>query len=87
MHQEWIESINTYLPKSDKTGCSKYRSTSLLSNAYKILSNIFLSSLTTYEEEFIVGHRGAFQRKGSTTSHTFLFAKYLRKSAVQRGRA
>jgi hypothetical protein len=40
--QQWKESINVPIhKKGDNTGCSNYRGISLLSLAYKILSNIF----------------------------------------------
>ena len=41
--------------KADKTDCSNYRGMSLLSTAYKGLSNILLSRLTPHAEE-IIGH-------------------------------
>jgi hypothetical protein len=34
---------------SDKTDCSNYRGTSLLSTSHKILSNILLSRLSAYK--------------------------------------
>jgi len=51
--EEWKESI--ILPiykKSDKTDGINYRGVSILSTTYKILSNIPLSGLTPYAEEF-----------------------------------
>ena len=47
--QGWKESIivSAY-KKGDKTHCSNYRGTSVLSTTYKILSNILLSRLTPY---------------------------------------
>jgi hypothetical protein len=45
--KEWKESIIVPLhKKSDKTDCNNYRGISLLSTAYRILSNILLSKLS-----------------------------------------
>jgi hypothetical protein len=43
--------------KGDKTDCSNFRGTSLLSTTYKILSNILLSRLTPNAEEIIADHQ------------------------------
>ena len=49
--EEWKESIIVPIyKKGDKTDCSNYRGISLLPTTYKILSNILLSSLTSYAE-------------------------------------
>jgi hypothetical protein len=46
---QWKESIIVpFHKKGDKTDCSNYRGTSLLTTSYKILSNIFLSRLSPY---------------------------------------
>jgi hypothetical protein len=47
--------------KSGKTDCSNYRGISLLSNTYKILSNILLSRLTPYAEEILGNHQCGFR--------------------------
>ena len=50
--EEWKESVMVLIwKKGDKTGCNNYRSISLLSTMYRILSNILLSRLTPYAEE------------------------------------
>jgi hypothetical protein len=46
---QWKESIIVPVhKKGDKTNCNNYRGISLLSNSYKILSNILLSWLGPY---------------------------------------
>jgi hypothetical protein len=55
--EQWQESITVSIfKKSDKNDCSNYRDISLLSTAYKVLSNILLSRLTPYAEEIIGCH-------------------------------
>ena len=55
---EWKESIIVPIhKKGDKTDCNNYRGVSLLPTTYKILSNILLSRLTSYTDEFC-GYRG-----------------------------
>jgi len=55
----------------EKTDCRNYRSISILSNIYKILSNILLSSLTPYIEEIIGDRQCGFWWKRSTADHIF----------------
>jgi hypothetical protein len=47
--------------------CSNCRGISLLSNSYKILSNILLSRLSPYIDEAIRDHQCEFRRNRSTT--------------------
>jgi len=50
MSEQWKESVYVHINKEgDKTDCSTYRGTSLLSVVYKILCTI-LSSLTHVDE-------------------------------------
>jgi hypothetical protein len=72
LREQWKESI--VLPvykKGDKTDCSNYRSISLLSTTYKILSNILLSRLIPYTEEIIGDDQCGFQCNRSPTDHIF----------------
>jgi hypothetical protein len=57
--------------KGDKTDCSNYRGISLLSTAYKLLSNILLARLTPYVNEIIGDHQCCFRRNRSTTDQIF----------------
>ena len=59
--EEWKESITVPIyKKGDKTDCSNYRGVSLLPTMYKILFNILLSKLTSYEEKIIGNHQCGF---------------------------
>jgi hypothetical protein len=58
----------TFYKKGDKTECNNYRGISFLSTAYKILSNILLSRLTTQAEEIIGDHPCGYRRNSSTTA-------------------
>jgi hypothetical protein len=52
--QQWKETIIIPIhKKGDKTGCNNYRGISLLSTAYKMLSNILLVRLIPYVNELI----------------------------------
>jgi len=54
LREEWKESIIVPINnKGDETDCNNYRGISLLSTAYKILSDILLSSLIPCAEEII----------------------------------
>jgi hypothetical protein len=55
---EWEEPIIVPIyKKGDKTDCTKYRRISLLPTTHKILSNILLVRLNSYEEESIGDHQ------------------------------
>jgi hypothetical protein len=61
--QQWKESIIIPIhKKGDTTDCNNYRGISLLSTAYKILSDILLARLNPYVNEFIVDHQCGFRR-------------------------
>jgi hypothetical protein len=75
--QQWKESIIVPIYKQgDKTDCNNYRGISLLSTAYKILSNILLARLTPYVNEIIGDHQCGFRRNRSTTIRFSTFGRY-----------
>jgi hypothetical protein len=53
--------------KGDKNDCNNYQGISLLSSAYKILSNILLARLTPYVNEVTGDHQCEFCHNRSTT--------------------
>jgi hypothetical protein len=78
--QQWKESI--ILPiykKGNKTDCNNYLGISLLSTAYKILSNILLARLTPYVNEIIGDRHCGFCRNRSTTDQIFYIRQILEK--------
>jgi sorting nexin-29 len=78
--QQWKESIIVpILKKGDKIDCNNYRGISLLSTAYKILSNIFLARLTPYVNEVVGDHQCGFRRNRSTADHIFYIRQILEK--------
>ena len=78
--EEWKESITVPIyKKGDKTDCNNYRGITLLSNTYKILTNILLSRLTPQAKEIVSYHQGGFRRKRSTTEQISCIRKVLEK--------
>jgi hypothetical protein len=78
--QQWKVSI--ILPiyeKGDKTDGNNYCGITLLSTAYKILSNILLVRLTPYVNEVIGEHQCGFCCKRSTTDQIFYIQQILEK--------
>jgi hypothetical protein len=63
----------------NKTDCNNYWGISLLSTAYKILSNILLARLTPYINEIIGDHQYGFHRNRSNTSQIFYIHQILEK--------
>jgi hypothetical protein len=76
--QQWKESIIVPIyKKCDKTDCNNYQGISLLSAAYKILSNIVLSKLTPFLNEIIGNHQCGFCHNRSTTNKNFYIHQIL----------
>jgi hypothetical protein len=85
--QQWKESIIVPIyKKGDKTDCNNYRGISLLSNAYKILSNILLARLTPYVNEIIGNHQCGFCRNRSTRDQIFNIRQILEKKWEYNGK-
>jgi hypothetical protein len=77
--QQWKESVIVPIyKKGNKTDCNNYRGISLLSTAYKILSNILLSRLTPYVNEIIGNHQCGF-RCNRSTDQIFYIRQILEK--------
>jgi hypothetical protein len=80
---QWKESIVVPMHKNDeKTACSNYRGTSLLSTSYKMLSNILLARLTPYADEIIGDHQCGFWGNRSTTGQILYTADAGEKMEV-----
>jgi hypothetical protein len=78
--QQWKESIVVPIyKKGDKTDCNNYQGISLLSTAYKILSNILLARLTPYVNEIIGDHQCGVRRNRSTMDQIFYIRQILEK--------
>jgi hypothetical protein len=71
--------------KGNKTACSNYRGISLLSTAYKNISNILLTTLTPYADEIMGDHQCGFRRNGSTTHQIFYIRLILEKKWENNG--
>jgi hypothetical protein len=81
--QQWKESIIVPIyKKEEKTDCSNYQGISLLSTAYKILSNILLARLTLYVSEIIEDHQCGFCHNRSTTDQISYVQQILEKMGI-----
>jgi hypothetical protein len=84
--QQWKESMAVPIyKKGDKTDCNNYRGTSLLSTAYKILSNILLARLTPYISEIVGDNQCGFHHNRSTTDQIFYICQILGKKWAYNG--
>ena len=82
--EEWKELIIfSFYKKGNKASCSNYSGISLSPTTNKILSNILLSRLNPYAEEFTVDHQGGFRLNRSTTDHLFCIRQILEKNWEQ----
>jgi hypothetical protein len=70
--QQWKESITVPIyKKSAKTDCNNYQSISILSPAYKILSNSLLARLIPFVNEITGDHQYGFHHNRSTMDQIF----------------
>lgn len=80
MLQHWNKTIICLLHKNgDCLGCSNYRDISLITSAYKVLSNILLSSLLPYSEKEIGKYECGFRKGRSTVDQIFTLRMILEK--------
>jgi hypothetical protein len=78
--QQWKESIIAPIhKKGDKTDFNNYQGISLLSTAYKILSNILLSRLTPYVSVVVGYYQCGFRCNRSTLDQIFYIWQILEK--------
>jgi hypothetical protein len=78
--QQWKESIIVPIhKKGDKTDCNNYEGFSLLSAAYKILSNIVMARLVPYVNEVIGDHQCGFHHNRSTSIKIVYICQILEK--------
>jgi hypothetical protein len=84
--QQWKKSITVPIYKKDnKTDCNNNQGISLLSTAYKILSNILLARLTPHVNEIIGDHQCGFRHNRSTTDQIFYIWQILEKKWEYKG--
>jgi hypothetical protein len=83
LSEQWKESI--FVPiykKRNNAGCNDYRGISLLSSAYKILSNILLAKSALYVNEIIGDHQRGFRCNRSNMGQVFYIRQILEKMGV-----
>ena len=78
---DWKEAITVLLYKNgDKQGLNNYRSITLLSQTYKILSIILARSLTNKIEMFLTHEQAGFRRNYSTIDHLLIVKVLIEKA-------
>jgi hypothetical protein len=75
---QWKESIVIPIYIKDKTDCNNCQGITVLSTAYKILSNILLATLIPYVNEIIGDHQCGFPRKRSSMDQIFFIRQVLK---------
>jgi hypothetical protein len=84
--QKWNESIIVPIcKKCGKTDFKNYQGISLLSTAYKILSNILLARLTPYVNEIFGDHQCGFRRNRFTMDQIFYIRQIIKKNGSTMG--
>jgi hypothetical protein len=78
---QWKESIIVPIhKKGEKIDCNNYRGISLLSNSYKVSSNIILSRLSPYIDSIIVIISVGFYLIDQLLIRFSAFVRYWRKN-------
>ena len=81
MPTEWATAIICPIhKKGDQTECANYRGISLLSCAYKLLSNILFERILPYSEKELGKYQAGFRRGRSTTDQLFSLRMILEKT-------
>jgi hypothetical protein len=76
---------NPCLEEEEEEEEEEDRGISLLSTAYKILSNIILARLAPYINEIIEDHQCVFRHNKSTTDHILYILQILKKKLEYNG--
>jgi hypothetical protein len=80
LSRQWKESLIVPInKKGDKTDCNNYQGISLLTNAYKVLSNILPAMLTPYVSEITGDHQYGFHHNRYATDQIFYIQQILEK--------
>ncbi|KID80942.1 endonuclease-reverse transcriptase, partial [Metarhizium majus ARSEF 297] len=78
--EEWMEGIVCPIyKKGDKLDCGNYRAITLLSAAYKILSQILCRRLSPIAREFVGQYQAGFMGERATTDQMFAIRQVLQK--------
>ncbi|XP_062715888.1 uncharacterized protein LOC134291753 [Aedes albopictus] len=78
--EEWMEGIVCLIyKKGDKLDCGNYRAITLLSAAYKILSQILCRRLSPIAREFVGQYQAGFMGERATTDQMFAIRQVLQK--------
>ena len=78
--EEWMEGIVCPIyKKGDKLDCGNYSAITLLSAAYKILSQILCRRLSPIAREFVGQYQAGFMGERATTDQMFAIRQVLQK--------
>jgi Reverse transcriptase (RNA-dependent DNA polymerase) len=78
--EEWMEGIVCPIyKKGDKLDCCNYRAITLLSAAYKVLSQILCRRLSPIAKEFVGQYQAGFMGARATTDQIFAIRQILQK--------
>ena len=78
--EEWMEGIVCPIyKKGDKLDCGNYRAITLLSAAYKVLSQLLCRRLTPIAKDFVGQYQAGFMGARATTDQIFALRQVLQK--------